>query len=189
MHWGWTAGYRFISLNGVAARVNGSFLDAIGIEGLGDVNYKINSYNVNAKLENNKMYIDFIAEYNGLLDGIKIAGGVNNHGETGSAADLVKNATLKVFTPASPTSTTQTASEIRHEVIYFGTDVSVRYNLSSFTGVQFHLLDMNGHEMMNVKLKSDKGELLLNKIQSAGNYIYSFSRNNNIISTGKLIKF
>lgn len=188
MNWGWTSGYRFISLSANAARSNGSFIDAVSIEGLGDVNYKINSYPITGKLENGKIYIDMNAEYNKLLENIAIEGGASNHGETGSAADLVSNATLKVFSPASPTSTKDAYNNTQSEVIYISGSVSVKYLLPSISNLQFQLYDINGNTIKNERIESKEGFISIDNQIIPGNYFYAFTQGNQTLSTGKIVK-
>jgi hypothetical protein len=188
MHWGWTSGYRFIALEGKAARSNGLFLDDVAIHTVDDRNFKLNSYNVIAAPENGKMYIDMIAEYNMLLDGITIAGGVNNHSESGSAADLCDNASHKVFSPASPTSTNNAYNNNLSEVIYTSNQVYVKYSIPSNSNVDFRLFDSNGKVIQQSTLNTTEGLLNIDNQIMAGNYFYSFSREHQIISTGKLVK-
>ncbi len=188
MHWGWTAGYRFISLSANAARTNGSFLDAVNIEGLGDSNYKIKSYPVSGTLENGKIYINMVAEYNKLLEEIVIAGGATNHGETGSAAVLVANASQIVFSPAAPVSTKEVFNNNLSEVIYTSSDIQVKYSFPSNINMTFKLYDVNGNTIQQSKLQEKEGTITLENQLNVGNYFYSFTNGNQTISTGKVSK-
>lgn len=189
MNWGWTAGYRFISLSANAARTNGSFLDAVNIEGLGDSNFKTKSYQVQTVLENNKIYIDMRAEYNLLLDNIVIAGGATNHGETGSAAVLIANGSQKIFSPyIHHTATKDVYNNLNSEAIYGSNEVFIKYSFASFSNLQFKLFDSNGKAIQELKLNTKAGIINLDNQLMAGNYFYSFAQEHQIVSTGKLVK-
>lgn len=188
MNWGWTAGYRFISLSANAARTNGSFLDAVFIEGLGDSNYKVKSYSVSGTLENGKIYVDMVAEYNKLLEDIVIAGGATNHGETGSAAVLVANTSQKVFSPATPVSTKDVLNNYLSEVIYTSSDIQIKYAFPSNMNMTFKLYDVNGNTIQQSKLQEKEGTIALENQLNVGNYFYSFTNGNQTISNGKVSK-
>lgn len=188
MHWGWTSGYRFISLTGTAARVTGAFVDPVNIEGLGDANFKVKSYSVKSVLENGKIYIDMVAEYNLLLDGISIAGGATNHGESGSAAELVLNGSLKVFSPASPTATNYGIQNKFTEVIYSSTDIFIKYSFPNTAIRMFQLIDLKGNVIQVSRIDSKDGVLPLDKQNIPGNYFYSITQDHHAISTGKITK-
>ncbi len=188
MHWGWTSGYRFIALEGKAARSNGLFLDDIAIHTVDDRNFKLKSYNVSSNPENGKMYIDMTAEYNLLLDGITIAGGANNHSESGSAAVLCVNASQKAFSPASPTSTNNVYKNNLSEVIYTSNQVYVKYSFPSISNIGFKLYDSNGKAIQESTLNSKEGTLNIDNQILVGNYFYTFTQDQQIVSTGKLVK-
>ncbi len=188
MNWGWTAGYRFISLSANAARTNGSFIDAVNIEGLGDSNYKVKSYPVSGTIENGKIYIEMIAEYNKLLEEIVIAGGATNHGETGSAAVLVANASQKVFSPSSPTATKDIYKNNLSEVVYVSNDVFVKYSFPSISNLSFNLYDLNGNTIQETRIQSKEGRIAIENQLNAGNYFYAFTQGNQTLSTGKISK-
>lgn len=189
MHWGWTAGYRFISLSANAARTNGSFLDVVNIEGLGDTNFKTKSYPAQTSIENGKIYIDFSAEYNLLLDGIVIAGGVNNHGETGSAAVLIANGSQKVFSPfIHHTATKDAYNNLYSKVIYGGNAIFIKYSFISNSKLEFKLYDLNGKTIQESILNTKEGILNINDQVPTGSYFYSFTQEQQVVSTGKLVK-
>lgn len=188
MHWGWTSGYRFISLSANAARTNGLFVDAVNIEGLGDINYKPNLYSISGKTENGKMYIDMIAEYNKLLEGISIAGGATNHGETGSAAALVLNGSSIVFSPTTPTANKDIINDSYSTVVYNSNQIFIQYNLNETKSVFFSIYDLKGNLITNQILESSKGSIQIDTKLHSGSYLYTFSLPNKILLSGKIIK-
>lgn len=189
MHWGWTAGYRFISLTAAAARADGSFLDAVNIEGLGDANFKTKSYPAQTSIENGKVFIDFLAEYNLLLEDIIIAGGANNHGETGSAAVLIANGSQRVFSPfIHHTATKDAYNNSLSQTIYTQTDVFVKYSFPEVSDIKFKLYDSNAKLAQESLIQSKDGMIPIQNQIIAGNYFYAFTQGNQIVSTGKIVK-
>ncbi|MDQ3142866.1 MAG: T9SS type A sorting domain-containing protein [Bacteroidota bacterium] len=187
MHWGWTAGYRFISLSGNAARANGSFIDLINIEGLGDINFKTKTYPVQSKLENGKIYMDMKAEYNKLLENIVIVGGANNHGETGSAAVLLANASQMVFNGVQ-TASQDVYENTLSEVVYSSGGVFINHTFPFNTNLQFYLYDSKGIVIQLSKVNTNEGTIVIDNQLIAGNYFYAFIEGNKTVSTGKIVK-
>jgi hypothetical protein len=188
MHWGWTSGYRFIAVEGKAARANGLFLDDIAIHTVGDFNFTIKSYNINSKPENGKSYIDMKAEYNLLFDGITLAGGNNNHGESGSAAMLCSNASLKVFSPSTLNATTNLLNNKYSKTVYGSNGISIQYSLPENNKHYFNLYDSNGKGISESVIHSSEGSIHIDDQIISGSYYYTFEKGNQIVSTGKLFK-
>ncbi len=188
MHWGWTSGYRFIALEGKAGRVNGQFIDDIGIHTVGNSNYKINSYTITGKMENGILYLDMIAEYNLLLEGISIAGGANNHGESGSASTLCINASTKVFSPATPSATGDIFNNAFSKVIYNADQIFIKYALPSSESYEFNLFDSRGTLINKMKLSDKEGLIPVQNQLSQGAYYYLISTMKNPVTSGKILK-
>jgi hypothetical protein len=100
MHWGWTAGYRFVAMEGKT----GTNLNTVfEIHALGNVNYFEQTINTSATEENGKWVINVYADYVQSLREIAISQGVISHGETGEAATLLTNFKTNVFTATAVT--------------------------------------------------------------------------------------
>lgn len=101
MHWGWSAGYRFIALEGKS----GPNVDQeLQFHCIGDEFYKQMKYEVN--MSDEATYnVEIDAEYNNLLEGIDVSSGLISHGNLGEIKTLAKNIREKVFTSSSITST------------------------------------------------------------------------------------
>ena len=95
MHWGWTAGYRFVAMEGKS----GAGLSQIfEVHALGDGNYYPTQITTSGKdtLGSHKV-IELFADYEMALKDISVSTGLINHGETGEAADLLLNFRDHVF--------------------------------------------------------------------------------------------
>lgn len=111
MHWGWTAGYRFVALEGKA----GSSMNiTYEVHALGDDYYYPVLLNHSAKAAANKLEIDVHAEYSGLLRNISVNQGLIVHGAQGQAITLLKNFRDHVFSaPDGSTNVLNVAENIQ----------------------------------------------------------------------------
>ncbi len=109
MHWGWSAGYRFVAMEGNG----GSNLNQLfELHGLGDVNYFTTEIDLDATAENNQLAIDLDADYTRALEGIVISSGLIVHGERWEAKQCLENFRDFVFSPSSITSSNIDYSEV-----------------------------------------------------------------------------
>jgi len=129
-----------------------------------------------------------IAEYNKLLEGISIAGGATNHGETGSAASLILNGSSIVFSPSTPTAIKELSNDSYSTVTYNSNQIYIQYKLNDTKSVFFNIYDLNGNLILNQKLESSKGSIQIDNKLNSGSYFYTFSLPNNILLSGKIIK-
>lgn len=95
MHWGWTAGYRFIAMEGKegASLSNGFELHALGNNYYYDIQIPLSGQDVFGQLN---MYLK--ADYTRALENIDIVGGKIIHGEATETIDLLRNFRDFVFT-------------------------------------------------------------------------------------------
>lgn len=98
MHWGWTAGYRFIALEGWGGD---QFNQKIELHGLGDGNYHETSVMTSSTTVGNTEEIEIFADYAKGLESISVDNGVIVHGESGDAARLCNNFKDYVFSSSS----------------------------------------------------------------------------------------
>ncbi len=94
MHWGWTAGYRFVCLEG---KTGPGLLFIYQVHALGDANYWQASVPTAAIWEGDDLVIILNADYLGMLTDIDVSGGLIEHGETGAASTLLKNFSNEVY--------------------------------------------------------------------------------------------
>ncbi len=104
MHWGWAAGYRFITFEGYAGATEQNVTTNFQLHTLDDKNYKTVKIPIQASGQGDKRMIVLDADYANLLNGIKATAGPINHGAAGEAAVQMKNLATSVFTPAKITS-------------------------------------------------------------------------------------
>jgi hypothetical protein len=88
MHWGWTAGYRFLAFEGEAGD---GFSQVFQLHGLDNLNYFRTWSEVEVNMVDGVMELDITADYVEALRDISIAGGVISHGGSGSALKALEN--------------------------------------------------------------------------------------------------
>lgn len=98
MHWGWTAGYRFIALEGWAGS---QFNQKVELHGLGDGNYHETTVMATATASGGNATVQIYADYARGLENIAIQNGNIVHGETGDAALICSNFRDYVFRASS----------------------------------------------------------------------------------------
>jgi hypothetical protein len=98
MHWGWTAGYRFLALEGTAGT---NFATSFEMHGLGNSNY-FNQTKMVAGIESgNDISINLNADYTQALRGISVNAGPLDHGVNGTDLTALQNFRDYVFTADS----------------------------------------------------------------------------------------
>lgn len=95
MHWGWTAGYRFVAMEGKeGANLSNDFeLHALGNNYYYDIQIPLSGQDIFGQLN---VYLK--ADYTRALDNINIVGGKIIHGEETETIDLLRNFRDFVFT-------------------------------------------------------------------------------------------
>lgn len=183
MHWGWTAGYRFLALEGDS----GPKLDQkIEFHCIGDEFYKNIELDVSVE-KSDDVIIDINAECSNLLQGIDISKGLIIHGALGEITTLADNFVENVFTIANATS-------IKEEV-----DYSVRIYPNPTTNGDFTISAQNVPQSSTVKMYDALGRLLEVKpfnenltlsFATSGIFIVNITdQSGNIISSDRVISY
>ncbi len=97
MHWGWEPGYKFVAIEGITGP---TLTQKFAIHALGDKNYFETSIPITALQLNNSQVIVLNADYNKSIMQMNLESGIFNHGEDGTAADMLRYFQTKVFTNA-----------------------------------------------------------------------------------------
>ena len=103
MHWGWSSGYRFVAIEGMA----GSNLDRLfELHGLFNQNYFEQTITVTGVNKSGKIIIPIYADYVQALKGINLTSGVVSHGLNAEDAVVLNNFRDNVFKAGNPVSVT-----------------------------------------------------------------------------------
>ena len=97
MHWGWEPGYKFAVIEGATGA---NLMQKFAIHALGDKNYFETSIPITALQLNNSQVIVLNADYTLAVSQMYLESGIFNHGEDGTAADMLRYFQTKVFTNA-----------------------------------------------------------------------------------------
>ncbi len=104
MHWGWTAGYRFIAIEGMAGPDAGSVIADVQLHSVGNDLYRRVSVPVRPRLVDGTYEIDITAEYTELLHTLDVSLGLIFHGFGEETIVLSDNMATRVFRATNPTS-------------------------------------------------------------------------------------
>lgn len=101
MHWGWSAGYRFIALEGFAGTTAGMLTTNFQVHSVGDALYTPVQITTPNTVVENELVVTINAEYANALKNIDVAQGPTNHGSDGEALVLIQNFGSSVFSPGA----------------------------------------------------------------------------------------
>lgn len=109
MHWGWSAGYRFLAMEG---KSGANFNLTYEIHALGDANYQHVSLATTGVNTGSEININIDADYEMALKNISVSSGPISHGETGISAMTLTNFNTDVFavSATSPNGVEEVAS-------------------------------------------------------------------------------
>ncbi|MEO9531058.1 MAG: MbnP family protein [Crocinitomicaceae bacterium] len=88
MHWGWTAGYRFVAYEGFGGS---GFSQNFQLHGLGNENYFEVAADVDVVDESGVLVMDLNADYTRGVEDIDLNSGTISHGSTGEAKQTLEN--------------------------------------------------------------------------------------------------
>ncbi len=184
MHWGWTAGYRFFALEGMAGA---NFNTMFQIHGLGNANYFSQTQMATGIPRGNNIYINLKADYTQAVKGINVNNGPVDHGVDATDLTLLKNVRDFVFSPSSSILSINNFENNNLAIniypnpakdklfINFGTQKADKVIITDITG-----------KIMNTIALENANEIDMSAFNS-GIYIFQFQSNNNNIAFRKII--
>jgi len=186
MHWGWTAGYRFVAIEGYGSSMYDQLFQ---LHALGDRNYFTTEIPVTTEASNNEVVLILDADYTRALEDINVRNGVIVHGDDDEAMQCLENFRDYVFTPGSVITSTVDFSEIGkfevfpnptngHATITLETDKDLNYQIAvtNILGEQVAFFnDVNS----NVNIDLD--------LQQSGFYFINLIKEGQPVITKKLI--
>lgn len=135
MHWGWSAGYRFIALEGSGGM---NLNQAVELHGLGDQNYFQNTTMLSATALSGVVYLDVDADYLKALEDISVSSGAIVHGDYGAAQDCLENMRDHVFSEAGSVVSVKEENTVSFQVFP---------NPSSDGGFWIQMADLNSSDV------------------------------------------
>jgi len=159
MHWGWTAGYRFIAAEGLGGSTFGQIFE---FHGLGDGNYAHLTLPTSGTLiASDTLLITITADYNELFRGINLGLGPISHGETGGAAQTLHNINNYVFT-SSEGNAAMGLTEKKPVVGIYPNPSNGQFIIESSVAGTYEVLDVQGRKIMKGTLDLGANRVNLN---------------------------
>ena len=185
MHWGWSAGYRFIAIEG---KGGSSLSQTYQLHGLGDNNYFQTTVDVTAAAENGVVVINLDADYTRSLEDIAVQNGVIVHGDYGQAKKAVENFRDYVFSASENATSTVDFSEVQDFKVFpnptSGAAILVVESTDNLT-YEVSVSDILGREIQYFPTVQSNASVDLN-LDNAGLYIISLIKEGQAVITKKL---
>ena len=187
MHWGWSAGYRFLAYEGFGSS---SFNQLFELHGLGDDNYFKTEIPLTAIAENNEIVIDIDADYARGLEDIALNSGVIVHGEYGAAKVALQNFRDYVFSATNTPTSVVDFSEISQFDVFPNPviDGSVTIIIAATQDLTYEVLvtDVVGRKVTYFDAVNSNSSLELN-LNQQGMYFVNLIKDGQPVITKKLI--
>lgn len=188
MHWGWTAGYRFIALEGFAGATSGAVNNNFQIHTIDDVNYKSLTLNTSGELVEGHLAIHVNADYLKMFEGINAQNGVISHAANGPSKKQMDNMQAIVYSAEETTSTTNLDPSIAFTLSPNPTRgmVSLTYDLSKFNTSELLFSDITGKIITRSIIPAVATGYTLQVEVPNGAYIISIISDDKVIVTRKV---
>lgn len=187
MHWGWTAGYRFAAVEGMAGA---NMSEVFQLHGLGDGNYFETTITTDQTAMNNEIIVDVNADYIRVVEDMDLNAGVNSHGASGEAQQSLENFRDYIFTNANLSTSTEDISLYNSFVIFPNPSKAGQSNLS-FTLKEDRDYEITITNALGQTVKEwtgQRGNVLLQNLNiNTGWYIISLYENGKRVGTKKMI--
>jgi len=181
MHWGWSAGYRFIAAEGMGSS---SLNQGFELHGLGDVNYAMQTISTSGvAVGTDTLEIKLVANYDALTQGIAVGQGVISHGESGSARQSLVNMNNHVFS-SSEGNAALSDKELEHlDFVIYPNPANGSFWLTVPLGSQIEVINVLGQKIEHRTAEQTKERFVINK---TGVYIVIL-RQGKSVSTERVI--
>lgn len=188
MQWGWSAGYRFVAIEGKAGT---NFANDYEIHALGDANYKTLTLNTVAENHaNGDKTIHLIADYAQVLNSINVSAGLTVHGASGKAVTVMNNMKNLVFTAE----TTSAAIDPAFEGVFAVSpnpaapgEAIITMALPAGYDYRVTLTDLTGRVVINQPVAADRQSYPLIDDLNAGTYLVHLWKNERPVAVEKLV--
>jgi hypothetical protein len=186
MHWGWSSGYRFIALEGMAGA---TFNTNFQMHGLGNVNYFEQTVTVAGVNSGNDITINLDADYNQALKGININAGPIDHGVNATDLTVLQNFRDYVFSAGAgfPLPVSTTIKDLGVDIYPNPSigSVHLKLNDNSSKISSANIIDISGKTIQEISLVGQNS--IDFQIATKGFYIIKLYNHNSNIANQKLI--
>lgn len=172
MHWGWTAGYKFLLCDGKGDSNNDGIPDVIfQLHNLGDDNFK--NVQLPVAATDYATHMDLVIDCNvdEWIYGANPGTVGVQHGETGINASTMENVyTRNVFT--EPGNVGNQELKKSGEVYFYSEDQSITFNWKDVTGIDgYRLIDLTGRVILEETTLEVNGSVKIEELKK-GNYLF-----------------
>ncbi|MEO7176676.1 MAG: MbnP family protein [Saprospiraceae bacterium] len=155
MQWGWTAGYRFVAIEGKA----GSNLTTnYQMHGLGDANYFSQTQMVPAIADGDDLYINLDADYTQAVKGINVTSGPIDHGVNATDLTVLQNFRDFVFSEGTGLTNSINSDANDHGISVYPNpskgDIYIENSSSTSQVSSIEILDYTGKSLSKSKLQN-----------------------------------
>lgn len=162
MQWGWTAGYRFVAIEGKAGA---NLTTTYQMHGLGDANYFSQTKMAAGIVSGNDITINLDADYTQALKGINVTLGPIDHGVDATDLTVLKNFRDFVFAPGAGMTTSVTSLTKETNISLYPNpsstgEISIKNSDLNSTLSHVDIMDVTGRTLLSYQLQNT----MINKI-------------------------
>lgn len=193
MHWGWTAGYRFMAIEGLVDKNGDNIPETIfQYHNLDDDLYQTVELTGADHAENGVLYVDMKLDYIRLFDKLDMSGNLTQHGSGPINAAMMSNAATKDFITFSQSSSVG-SSVLQSERISASPNpvrdvAAIRYDLEIQGTLVWVLTNTLGQTVLRHDNLPNAGVLEISLAAvPPGTYRYAFYDNSRLVASKQLV--
>ena len=181
MHWGWSAGYRFVALEG---NTGTNFGQVFQIHALGDQNYRTQTHSISGYLQNGDLVFELDADYNQALNFITIDGNLLYHGEKNESVTLLSNFQKTVFSQSTVGINENKSRNISFSISPNPSSKEIFIRIDpKYNNLSYTVLDLTGR-VVSTSTVLENNSL---SIEEKGLYILNLFEDDQLIGSKKVI--
>lgn len=193
MHWGWTAGYRFMAIEGMVDN-NGDGVPETAFEfhNLGDALYKTLELTGMKEASNGVLHLHFVIDYAQLFKNMTMTGNLIQHGSATPNINMMNNAATQNFIVLPALSATHelevNSLNIKASPNPSNAETILEFTLPASDGLEMVLTNILGQTVRNLTGLPAAGTIRLETATlSEGIYQYAFYQNGNLLARKQLV--
>lgn len=180
MHWGWSAGYRFVAIEG---KTGANYSQTWELHCLGDANYSSADISTAGTMVNNKLVIALDANYEMALKDVTVNGNLIYHGEGNVVPNVMNNMWKNVFTVGSATFSVDEVSHSTWNLYPIPSKGSLTIDIEQNQNIDaIRVMDLNGRI---ISTNSIEGQTAQISIDHSGVYFIQLMSNESVVSMKK----
>jgi hypothetical protein len=193
MHWGWSAGYRFMAIEGMVDNNNDGVPETLfEFHNLGDALYKTVELTGQQDAANGVLHLHFVLDYIQLFKNMAMTGTLIQHGSAAINNTMMTNAATQNFIAMAAVSATQQVESnslnIKAMPNPANAETILEYNLPATGAISMNLTNALGQTVRTFSDLSAAGNVRLETAAlPEGIYQYSFYENGSLLARKQLI--